>query len=68
MTVVLTVAEIVVPVFLLAGLGLASVKLGYEYRVGFVTQLAISLFILPLILVFAIGKAKFAVCASRSLR
>ncbi|MGI9389217.1 MAG: AEC family transporter [Boseongicola sp.] len=43
MNVVLTVTEIVAPVFLLAALGFAWVKLGYEYRVGFVTQLAMSL-------------------------
>ncbi|MGI9389585.1 MAG: AEC family transporter [Boseongicola sp.] len=43
MNVVLTVAEIVAPVFLLAALGFAWVKLGYEYRVGFVTQISMSL-------------------------
>ena len=43
MNVILTVAEIVAPVFLLAALGFAWVKLGYEYRVGFVTQLAMTL-------------------------
>ena len=43
MNVVLTVAEIVAPVFLLAALGFAWVKLGYEYRIRFVTQLAMTL-------------------------
>lgn len=43
MNVVLTVAEIVSPVFLLAALGFAWVKLGYEYRIRFVTQLAMTL-------------------------
>jgi len=40
---VLTVLEIVAPVFLLAGIGFAWVKLGNEYRVQFVTQLAMTL-------------------------
>lgn len=43
MNVILTVAEIVAPVFLLAALGFAWVKLGYEYRLDFVTKLAMTL-------------------------
>ena len=43
MNVVLTVAEIVAPVFLLAALGFAWVKLGYEYRLDFVTKLAMTI-------------------------
>ncbi|MBK1634269.1 AEC family transporter [Rhodovulum adriaticum] len=43
MNLVLTVLEIVAPVFLLAGVGFAWVKLGNEYRVQFVTQLAMTL-------------------------
>ena len=43
MNVVLTVTEIVAPVFILAALGFAWVKLGYEYRIRFVTQLAMGL-------------------------
>jgi predicted permease len=39
---ILTVAEIVAPVFLLAGLGFAWVKLGFEYRIQFVTRLAMT--------------------------
>lgn len=39
---VLTVLEIVAPVFLIAGLGVAWVRLGYEYRMQFVTRLAAS--------------------------
>ncbi len=42
MNVVLTVAEIVAPVFLLAALGYFWVKLGYEYRLDFVTKLAMT--------------------------
>jgi len=40
---VLTVLEIVAPVFLLAAVGFFWVKLGIEYRTRFVTQLAMSL-------------------------
>ncbi len=43
MNVVLTVAEIVAPVFLLAAVGFTWVKLGYEYRLRFVTQLGMTL-------------------------
>lgn len=43
MNVILTVAEIVAPVFLLAALGFAWVKFGYEYRLDFVTKLAMTL-------------------------
>jgi predicted permease len=37
------VLEIVAPVFLLAGIGLVWVKAGFEYRVQFVTRLAMTL-------------------------
>jgi predicted permease len=40
---VLTVLEIVAPVFLLAGIGFLWVKLGFEYRIQFVTQMAMTL-------------------------
>lgn len=40
---VLTVLEIVAPVFLLAAVGFAWVKMGFEYRVAFVTRLAMTL-------------------------
>jgi predicted permease len=39
----LTVLEIVAPVFLLAGIGFTWVKAGLEYRIQFVTQLAMTL-------------------------
>jgi predicted permease len=39
----LVVLEIVAPVFLLGAIGFAWVKLGHEYRLGFVTQLAMTL-------------------------
>ncbi|MGR3455777.1 AEC family transporter [Pseudooceanicola sp.] len=43
MNLALTVLEIVAPVFLLAGIGLVWVKAGFEYRVQFVTRLAMTL-------------------------
>ncbi|SMX46309.1 AEC family transporter [Actibacterium lipolyticum] len=43
MNLVLTVLEIVAPVFLLAAVGFTWVKLGFEYRVEFVTRLAMTL-------------------------
>lgn len=42
MNLTLTVLEIVAPVFLLAGLGFGWVKLGFEYRINFVTQIAMT--------------------------
>jgi len=39
----LTVLEIVAPVFLLAAVGYAWVRLGFEYRIEFVTQLSMTL-------------------------
>ncbi len=43
MTLILTVLEIVTPVFLLAGIGFIWVKLGIEYRLEFVTRLSMTL-------------------------
>lgn len=43
MTLALTVLEIVAPVFLLAAVGFTWVRLGFEYRITFVTQLAMNL-------------------------
>lgn len=51
MNLTLTVLEIVAPVFLLAGLGFGWVKLGFEYRIQFVTQMAMTLAIPCLIFV-----------------
>lgn len=51
MTLVLTVLEIVAPVFLLGAIGFAWVKLGFEYRIQFVTQLAMTLAVPCLIFV-----------------
>ncbi len=43
MNLTLTVLEIVAPVFFLAGVGFTWVKCGLEYRMAFVTQLAMTL-------------------------
>lgn len=43
MNLTLTVLEIVAPVFLLAGVGFTWVRLGFEYRLQFVTRLAMTL-------------------------
>lgn len=51
MNLTLTVLEIVAPVFLLAGIGFTWVKLGFEYRIQFVTQLAMTLSVPCLIFV-----------------
>ena len=51
MALILTVLEIVAPVFLLATVGFTWVKLGFEYRIQFVTQLAMTLSVPCLIFV-----------------
>ncbi|MCV6825717.1 MULTISPECIES: AEC family transporter [Halocynthiibacter] len=43
MDIVLTVLEIVAPVFILGCIGFAWVKLGFEYRLAFVTKLSMTL-------------------------
>ncbi|MBV7408812.1 AEC family transporter [Maritimibacter sp. DP1N21-5] len=43
MDLVLTVIEVVAPVFLLAAIGFGWVRLGHEYRIAFVTKLAMTL-------------------------
>ena len=50
MTLVLTVLQIAAPVFLLAGIGFAWVRLGYGYDTAFVTRLAMTLAMPALIL------------------
>ncbi len=47
----LTVLEIVAPVFLLAAVGFAWVKMGFDYRIEFVTRLAMTLSVPCLIFV-----------------
>lgn len=51
------VLEIVAPVFLLAGVGFAWVRFGFEYRVQFVTQLAMTLSV-PCLIFTALMKAE----------
>ncbi len=43
MNLILTVLEIVAPVFLVAGIGFSWVKAGFEYRIQFVTRLGVNL-------------------------
>jgi predicted permease len=52
-----TVLEIVAPVFLLAFIGFVWVKRGYEYRIEFVTQLAMTLSV-PCLIFVALMKAE----------
>ena len=51
MNLLLTVFEIVAPVFLLSGIGFVWVKFGFEYRLQFVTRLAVTLAVPSLIFV-----------------
>lgn len=51
MNLVFTVAEVVTPVFALAVIGFLWVKLGFEYRIQFVTRLAMTLSVPCLIFV-----------------
>ena len=55
MQLTLTVLEITAPVFLLATVGFAWVKLGYEYRVEFVTRFAMTLSVPCLIFTALMG-------------
>ncbi len=48
---ILTVAEVTAPVFLLAAIGFAWVRLGFEYRMEFVTRMAMTLSVPCLIFV-----------------
>lgn len=57
MNLILTVLEIVAPVFLLAGIGFGWVKFGFEYRVQFVTQMAMTLSV-PCLIFTALMKTK----------
>ncbi len=51
MTLALKILEIIAPIFFLAGIGFAWVRLGFEYRVEFVTRLAMTLAVPALIFV-----------------
>lgn len=57
MTIALTVLETVAPVFLLAMIGFIWVKAGFEYRVQFVTRLAMTLSV-PCLIFVALMRTK----------
>ncbi|GGE45453.1 transporter [Primorskyibacter flagellatus] len=66
MNLAFTVLEIVAPVFLLAAIGFAWVKAGFEYRVEFVTRLAMTLSV-PCLIFVALMKAKIEPSALTAL-
>lgn len=66
MQLALTVLTIVAPVFFLAGIGFAWVKAGIEYRVQFVTQLAMTLSV-PCLIFTALMKTEIDPDALTSL-
>lgn len=59
MNIALTVLNITAPVFLLAAVGFAWVKLGFEYRVAFVTRMAMTLAV-PCLIFDALMKTEIA--------
>ena len=59
MALFLTVLEVVAPVFLLAGVGFVWVKLGFDYRIEFVTRLAMNLS-LPCLIFVALMQSQIA--------
>jgi malate permease and related proteins len=63
---ILTVLEITAPVFLLASIGFLWVKLGFEYRVEFVTRLAMTLSV-PALIFTALMKTDIAPAALAAL-
>lgn len=66
MNLALTVMEIVAPVFLLAGIGFAWVKAGFEYRMEFVTRMAMTLSV-PCLIFVALMSAKIDPAALTAL-
>ena len=59
MSIILTVLNITAPVFLLAAIGFVWVKLGFEYRVAFVTRLAMTLSV-PCLIFVALMRTEIA--------
>ncbi|TDT73033.1 hypothetical protein BDE40_3214 [Litoreibacter halocynthiae] len=59
MNLILTVLEIVAPVFILAAIGFAWVKLGFDYRIEFVTRLAMTLSV-PCLIFSALMRTEIA--------
>ena len=66
MIIFVTVLEIVAPVFLLALIGFSWVKLGFEYRVEFVTRLAMTLAV-PCLIFTALMKTEIEPSALTTL-
>lgn len=66
MNLALTVLNITAPVFLLAAVGFVWVKLGYEYRVEFVTRLAMTLSV-PCLIFVALMKTEIDPAALAAL-
>ena len=66
MNLAVTVLEIVAPVFLLAGIGFVWVKVGLEYRIQFVTQLAMTLSV-PCLIFVALMQTKIDSAALTAL-
>ncbi len=66
MNLALTVIEIVAPVFLLAGVGFAWVRAGLEYRMQFVTRLAMTLAV-PCLIFTSLMQTEIAPAALRTL-
>ena len=66
MNLALTVLNITAPVFLLAAVGFAWVRLGFEYRVEFVTRLAMTLSV-PCLIFVALMKTEVEPSALASL-
>jgi predicted permease len=64
--VIFTVLEIVAPVFLLATVGFIWVKMGFDYRVEFVTRLAMTLSV-PCLIFVALMKTKVDATALASI-
>jgi malate permease and related proteins len=63
---VVTVLEIVAPVFFLAAIGFAWVKLGFEYRIEFVTKLTMTLSV-PALIFTALMKTRIDPAALTTL-
>ncbi len=66
MQLALTVLEIVAPVFILGAIGFAWVKLGFEYRLAFVTRLAMTLAV-PCLIFTALVETDLAPAALTAL-
>lgn len=65
MFLILQVLQIVAPVFILAGIGVIWVKLGWEYRVQFVTRLTMTLSV-PALIFVSLMKTNIAPYALRN--